>query len=119
MFFEIVQNNIVNKKIFNSSFYKIRLNNDLIDEYKEILNKGNNLYIDGYLHSYKKDSKLIYYIYPKKIELIDKESNLKNSVSLIDYDNDGVMLWNGKKCIEVEPTSEEKEEMEKLLDEFN
>ena len=29
--------------------------------------KGNNLYVDGYLHSYKKDTRLIYYIYPKEI----------------------------------------------------
>ena len=37
---------------------------------------------------------------------------------IISYDTDGVMLWNGKRCESVEPTEEERKEMENLLSEF-
>ena len=37
---------------------------------------------------------------------------------IISYDIDGVMLWNGKRCESVEPTEEERKEMEDLLSEF-
>ena len=37
---------------------------------------------------------------------------------IISYDTDGVMLWNGKRCESVEPTEEERKEMEDLLSEF-
>lgn len=37
---------------------------------------------------------------------------------IISYDTDGVMLWHGKRCELVEPTEEERKEMEDLLSEF-
>lgn len=37
---------------------------------------------------------------------------------IISYDTDGVMLWYGKRCESVEPTEEERKEMEDLLSEF-
>ena len=37
---------------------------------------------------------------------------------IISYDTDGVMLWHGKRCKSVEPTEEERKEMEDLLSEF-
>lgn len=118
MFFDIVQNEMIDNKIYNSSFYKVRLNNDLITKYKDILVKGNNLYIDGYLHSYKKDTRLIYYIYPKEIIKLDKVFNFEEEVPMISYDTDGVMLWHGKRCESIPPTEEELKEMEDLLSEF-
>lgn len=118
MFFDIVQNEMIDDKIYNSSFYKVRLNNDLINKYKDILVKGNNLYIDGYLHSYKKDTRLIYYIYPKEIIKLDKDFNFEEEVPMISYDTDGVMLWHGKRCESIPPTEEELKEMEDLLSEF-
>lgn len=118
MFFDIVQNEMIDNKIYNSSFYKVRLNNDLITRYKDILVKGNNLYIDGYLHSYKKDTRLIYYIYPKEIIKLDKDFNFEEEVPMISYDTDGVMLWHGKRCESIPPTEEELKEMEDLLSEF-
>ncbi|MBQ6323457.1 MAG: single-stranded DNA-binding protein, partial [Bacilli bacterium] len=118
MFFDIVQNEMIDNKIYNSSFYKVRLNNDLITKYKDILVKGNNLYIDGYLHSYKKDTRLIYYIYPKEILKLDKDFNFENEIPMISYDTDGVMLWHGKRCESIPPTEEELKEMEDLLSEF-
>ena len=118
MFFDIVQNEMIDEKIYNSSFYKIRLNNDLITKYKEILVKGNNLYINGYLHSYKKDTRLIYYIYPKEILKLDKDFNFEDETPMISYDNDGVMLWHGDRCEANTPNEKELKEMEDLLSEF-
>lgn len=118
MFFDIVQNEMIDNKIYNSSFYKVRLNNDLITKYQNLLIKGNNLYIDGYLHSYKKDTRLIYYIYPKEILKLDKDFNFEDEISMISYDTDGVMLWHGKRCESIPPTEEELKEMEDLLSEF-
>lgn len=37
---------------------------------------------------------------------------------IISYDTDGVMLWHGKRCESVEPTKEERKEIEDLLSEF-
>ena len=118
MFFDIVQNDELEKDIYNSSFYKIRLNNDLINKYNNILFKGNNIYVNGYLHSYKKDSRLIYYIYPKEIKVLDENFSYEEDIPMISYDTDGVMLWHGKRCEAIPPTKEELEEMEALLNEF-
>ena len=38
--------------------------------------------------------------------------------SIFSYDDDGVMLWHGKRCESEECTPEELEEMDKLLSEF-
>lgn len=120
MFFDIVQNDYINEKIYNSSFYKIRLSNDLITKYEDIIFKGNNLYINGFLHSYKKDNRMIYYIYPKEIKVLDKDFDIEkdNKSPIIDYDEDGVMLWNGQRCESIPPSEEEKKEMEDLLSAF-
>lgn len=118
MFFDIVQNDKIDDKTYNSSFYKIRLNSDLINKYENILYKGNNVYINGYLHSYKKDTRLIYYIYPKEIKVLDKDFNLEEETPMISYDTDGVMLWHGKRCEATPPSEEELKEMEDLLSEF-
>lgn len=51
-----------------------------------------------------------------------KEYNNKkivnNKGSIILYDTDGVMLWNGKRCESIPLTEEEQQEMNKLLEEF-
>lgn len=48
-----------------------------------------------------------------------KEYNNKEIFNkIISYDTDGVMLWHGKRCESVEPTEEERKEMEDLLSEF-
>ena len=37
---------------------------------------------------------------------------------IISYDTDGVMLWHGKRCESVEPTEEERKEMEDIIESF-
>ena len=119
MFFDIVQNEYIDDNLYNSSFYKIRLYNNLIKRYQSVLFKGKNIYVSGYLNSYKKDSKVIYYIYPLEIKELDNNYTLDESSSpTISYDPDGVMVWNGKRCESTMCTPEEQKEMEALLSEY-
>ena len=119
MFFDIVQNEYIDDNLYNSSFYKIRLYNNLIKRYQSVLFKGKNIYVSGYLNSYKKDSKVIYYIYPLEIKELDNNYTLDESSSpTISYGPDGVMVWNGKRCESTMCTPEEQKEMEALLSEY-
>lgn len=119
MFFDIVQNEYIDDNLYNSSFYKIRLYNNLIKRYQSVLFKGKNIYVSGYLNSYKKDSKVIYYIYPLEIKELDNNYTLDESSSpTISYDPDGVMVWNGKRCESTMCTPEEQKEIEALLSEY-
>lgn len=119
MFFDIVQNEYIDDKLCTSSFYKIRLYNDLIKRYQNILFKGNNIYVNGYLNSYRKDTRVIYYIYPLEIKELDNNYTLEEPLSpTITYDSDGVMVWNGKRCESEICTLEEQKEIEALLSEY-
>lgn len=119
MFFDIVQNDKLDNNSYSSSFYKVKLNEELLNKYQDIIKVSNNIYIIGYLNSYLKDNQNIYYIYPKEIKLLDKNYKLEDDdIPMIDYDADGVMLWHGKRCEAIPPSEEELKEMEDLLSEF-
>lgn len=119
MFFDIVQNDKLDNNSYSSSFYKVKLNEELLNKYQAIIKVSNNIYIIGYLNSYLKDNQNIYYIYPKEIKLLDKNYKLEDDdIPMIDYDTDGVMLWHGKRCEAIPPSEEELKEMEDLLSEF-
>ena len=65
-------------------------------------------------------------------EVVDKEEEItymkeyNNKINnnkeifnkIISYDTDGVMLWHGKRCKSVEPTEEERKEMEDIIESF-
>ena len=120
MFFDIVQNNKINDLENSSSFYKIKLSSEMILKYKDIVKISNNVYINGYLNTYQKEKRNIYYIYPKEIKLLDNNYKLENGTKepTISYDTDGVMLWNGTRCEATPPTEEELKEMKNLLSEY-
>lgn len=119
MFFDIVQNDKLDNNSYSSSFYKVKLNEELLNKYQDIIKVSNNIYIIGYLNSYLKDNQNIYYIYPKEIKLLDKNYKLEDDdIPMIDYDTDGIMLWHGKRCEAIPPSEEELKEMEDLLSEF-
>lgn len=122
MFFDIVQNDKLKDNTYSSTFYKIKLSDTLISKYKDIINISNNIYIKGYLNNYIKDNKTIYYIYPKDIIKLNKKyqmEELNKKSPIIDYDTDGIMLWNGKRCEATIPNPTQKKKMEELLNEFN
>ena len=119
MFFDLVQNDKLQDNSYSSKYYKIKLTEELISKYKDIIKVSNNVYIKGYLNSYLKDNKNNYYIYPKEIVLLDSQYQVINSESpRIGYDSDGVMLWNGKRCVDEPLNDKELKEMENLLSEF-
>jgi len=77
------------------------------------------MYVNGFLHSYKKNNQTIYYISPKLIKVLDKDFNLnKETYPMIDYDTDGVMLWNGQRCESTPMDEETRKEMEDFINEF-
>lgn len=119
-FFDIVQNDKLEDGSSSSSFFKIKLSSDLISKYQDLIKVSNNVYINGYLNNYVKNGKTIYYIFPKEIKLLDENymSKENDDIPFISYDTDGVMLWHGKRCESVEPTLEDKKEMEALLNDF-
>ena len=103
-----------NGKVYTS----LNINRNLYEIYKDFFVKGNKVYTKGYLNSCSSNNKIQSFI-----TVIDIANNcddiLKGRRSPhIRYDPDGVMVWNGKRCESVEPTEEEKIEMEKLLNEF-
>ena len=52
--------------------------------------------------------------YERKRNKFDRASDIKKEPD-IDFDSDGVMLWNGKRCEIIPPTEQECKEMEILL----
>lgn len=114
-FIKLIQSRILEKKSKNSTFFYIKVTDDLIKKYKDIIVVGQTVYINGYLNSSFKDGLLINYIYPIDIK---NYSNYKKS-EIITYDTDGVMLWHGKRCIKVDCPSENKEELEMLIKEIS
>jgi len=119
-FFDIVQNDKLEDGTYSSTFFKVKLSNDLISKYQDLIKVSNNIYISGYLNNYIKDGKTIYYVYPKDIKLLDEnyKSNENNDTPMISYDSDGVMLWHGVRCESKEATPEEQAELEALLNDF-
>lgn len=103
MFFDVMQN----------GFYKVKLNEDLIRTYKNVIRVSNRIYIVGYLNSYIKDKQNICYIFPKEIKLVDE-----NGKALYGTDYDGVEVFNGVRCEMIPATKEEQEEMKNMLKEF-
>ena len=103
-----------NGKVYTS----LNINRNLYEIYKDFFVKGNKVYIKGYLNSYSLNNKIQSFI-----TVVDIANNYDDILKgrkapHIRYDHDGVMVWNGKRCESVEPTEEEKIEMEKLLNEF-
>lgn len=115
-----MQNDKLEDGSYSSTFFKVKLTSDLISKYQDLIKVSNNIYINGYLNNYVKDGKIIYYVFPKEIKLLDEnyKSNENTNPPLISYDTDGVMLWHGVRCESQEATPEEIKEMEELLSEF-
>lgn len=114
-FIKLMQSRILEKKSKSSTFFYIKVNNDLIKKYKEIMIIGKKIYINGYLNSFFKDGLLINYIYP----IIIKDYSDYKDEEIITYDTDGVMLWHGKRCIKVDCPLEDKKALERMIKEVD
>ena len=103
-----------NGKVYSS----LNINRNLYEIYKDFFVKGNKVYIKGYLNSYSSNNKIQSFI--TVVDIADNYDDILKGRKEphIRYDPDGVMVWNGKRCESIEPTEEERIEMEKLLNEF-
>jgi len=110
-FIKLKQNRTLEDDVKSSIFFIVKVTYDLFKKYKDMIIVDKYIYIDGYLNSYFKDGLLISYIYPMNI----KDYSDYKSEKIITYNSDGVMLWHGKRCVKVECSSEEKEELEDLI----
>ena len=99
----------------NIVYASLKVYKDLYDKNIDFFILGKIIYIKGYLNSYSDKKKIIHnYVTVTKIENYDF---INSTGPVIERDYDGVMLWNGKRCESIPPTKEEKDEMERLINE--
>ena len=97
----------------NVVYVSLRVYKDLYESNKGLFLLGKKVYLKGYLNSYSDKNKTIHnYVTVTKIEGYDF---ISANGPVIDYDYDGVMLWNGKRCESVPLNDEELVELEELL----
>ena len=97
----------------NVVYVSLRVYKDLYENNKGLFLLDKKVYLKGYLNSYSDKNKTIHnYVTVTKIEGYDF---IGANGPVIDYDYDGVMLWNGKRCESVPLTDEELVELEELL----
>ena len=100
-------------------YVSLNIERELYNVYQDYFVKDNKIYVKGYLNSY-----------------IDKNKEIKSFVTVTDVannreeilngkkaphirvDDDGVLVWNGKRCEDTPATEKEIKEMEKLLKEY-
>ena len=107
-------------KTFSNNKSKCYINfhiyDDLYNIYKDLFFKNNKLFVKGYLNSYTdKDNKIVSYV-----KVTDVSKNPKDIISgikapYIRYDEDDVMVWNGKRC-EATPFEEDDPEYLSLVE---
>lgn len=99
----------------NLVYASLRIYRDLYEKSKGLFLLDNKIYIKGYLNSYSDKNKKIHnYVTITKVNNYDFIS----SNTIINYDVDGVMIWNGKRCESKLATEEEIKEMESMLKEI-
>ena len=113
---------VANKYTLNESknvYVSLNISRKLYYTYLDYFFKDNKVFIKGYLNSYIDKSKKIQ-SFITVTEIADNPDDILKGRSSphIRYDPDGVQVWNGTRCESKEPTKEEQEEMEKLLEEF-
>lgn len=89
---------------------------DLYNIYKDLFYKGNKIFVKGYLNSYTdKDNKIVSFI--KVTDVSDNPNDIIDGRKgpYIRYDEDGVMVWDGKRC-EAAPFEDDDPEYLELLE---
>ena len=103
-------------KIKSNCFISFHIYEDLYNIYKDLFYKNNKIFVKGYLNSYTdKDNKIVTYV-----KVTDLSNNPEDVIDgrkgpYIRYDEDGVMVWNGKRC-EADPFSEDDPEYLELVE---
>lgn len=109
--FGLINNIKKHKKIFIS----LDIDRSLYNNYKDYFFVGNEIYVKGYLNSYiDKNNKIQSFITVTKMARNEIDITSENKLH-IRYDNDGVMIWNGKRCESEIANDEEVKKMKEML----
>ena len=97
-------------------FISFHIYEDLYNIYKDLFLKNNKLFVKGYLNSYTdKDNKIASFV-----KVTDGSNNPEDIIKgrkapYIRYDEDNVMVWNGKRC-EATPFEDDDPEYLRLVE---
>ena len=103
----------------SKNYISFRVYEALYYTYKDLFIIGNKVFIKGYLKSYADKNRNIFsYVMVTKIS--NNPSDLINHriAPHIRYDDDGIMVWNGKRCSKEPLTNEEQQELEKIINRY-
>ena len=97
-------------------FINFHIYNDLYNIYKDLFLKNNKLFVKGYLNSYTdKDKKIVSYVKVTDVSNNPEDIIKGRKAPYIRYDEDNVMVWNGKRC-EVNPFEEDDPQYLRLVE---
>ena len=100
-------------------YVSLNIARELYHIYKDYFIKGNKIYIKGYLNSYiDRNKKIQSFITVTDVANNSEEIIKGKKAPHIREDDDGVLVWNGKRCEDTPATEEEIKEMEELLKEY-
>lgn len=123
-FFEIARNNEYMKDGFikkDTSFFSAVIDTDLLCKYKNILKVGQRVVVSGIPNSYfDKEGRKCFAIRVLNICLASEYQKDKESYSgpKFGFDDDGVMLWNGKRCESIPMNPDEEKEIKDILSQY-
>ena len=97
-------------------FINFHIYNDLYNIYKDLFLKNNKLFVKGYLNSYTdKDKKIVSYVKVTDVSNNPEDIIKGRKAPYIRYDEDNVMVWNGKRC-EATPFEEDDPQYLRLVE---
>lgn len=97
-------------------FINFHIYNDLYNIYKDLFLKNNKLFVKGYLNSYTdKDKKIVSYVKVTDVSNNPEDIIKGRKAPYIRYDEDNVMVWNGKRC-EATPFEDDDPEYLRLVE---
>lgn len=120
--FDICQNNTYKDKegkdVKETSFFSAKINKEKLKDLS-LFNIGSFIVVEGIPKSYIDKNKVKrFYIFVLNIYDALTYKRKSQADLEIDYDTDGTMLWNRKRCEATPPSKEEKQEMDNILSEY-
>jgi len=107
------------KDAIKSIYVSLSILRELFNKYLDYFNKGNKLFIKGYLNSYlDKNNEHKSYISVTNVSNNPKDIIEGRKGPHIRYDSDGVMVWNGKRCESEYMSEKEKLDFEREISEI-
>lgn len=97
-------------------FINFHIYDDLYNIYKDLFLKNNKLFVKGYLNSYTdKDNKIASFVKVTDVSNNPEDIIKGRKAPYIRYDEDNVIVWNGKRC-EATPFEDDDPEYLRLVE---